>query len=64
MGVTLKKQVLSIGFFHLGGGGGGGGAGVFLWTASKVKSLAHASHFPRFILLISFSDTLLVVIAM
>ena len=40
------------------------GEGVFLWTASKVKSLAHASHFPRFILLISFSDTLLVVIAM
>ena len=32
-----------------------------LWTASKVEVLAYVSRLPRFILLVSFSDTLLVV---
>ena len=40
-------------------GAGGGGEG--LWAVSKVDNSARAPHLPRFILLKSFSDTLLVV---
>ena len=43
------------------GGGPFQAVGEGLWTVSKVESLARAPRLPRFILLISFSDTLLVV---
>ena len=42
----------------------GRGKFVSLWAVSKVESLACASHLPRFILLVSFCDTLRVVLTL
>ena len=39
----------------------GGGEGGRLRAVSKVEGFAHAPHLPEFILLVSFSGTLLVV---
>ena len=50
----LKQSLVLSGLWGWGGGGG-------LWAVSKVESLARAPRLLRFTLLVSFSDTLLVV---
>ena len=70
----LGRQATTYFGLHGGGGGGGGADGCkgyslalpglrgSLWAVSKVESSACAPRLPRFILLGSFSDTLLVVL--